>query len=448
MEKALFAVYNILLSLLFPFFFIVLFSLSLTKDKKSEGFFYKLFPFAFRPFKNAPFKEGIWIHAVSLGEMRASVNFIGLLQSKYGKKIYLSAVTKTGFDFAKNLYKNNNNIFLFYFPYDFPFSVRNIFRLINPSLFISVETEIWPNLFNELNKKNIPVAVINARISDKSYKNYFKFNFFFKYVFRKIDLVLCVSEAYRKKFLNLGIGKEKVHITGNMKFDLDVGLIAEGIEEKSDKLKRIFNRGKIIAAGSTHEGEENLILDAAIKLSKNFKEDKIFLFIAPRHPERFGEVYGLLEKSGIEAYKLSSVYSPGFNSNISKSWGTTGITVVLVDIIGELLTVYNICSVAFVGGSMVNAGGHNILEPLTFGKPVIFGKYVQNFLEIAEETIEAKAGKPAGSPQELYDALVEYLYNEKASETASENGLALISRNKGSSLRNLDFLTNIGISPL
>ena len=442
MEKVLFAFYNILLLLLFPFFFIALIIFSLTKNKKSEGFFYKLFPFAFKPLKDSASEGGIWIHAVSLGELRASVNFIDLLRNKTGKKIYLSVTTKTAYDFAKNLYRNSGDILIFYFPYDFYFSVKSILRLIKPLLFIAVETEIWPNLFNILSRRNIPVAVINARISDKSYKNYLNFSFFFRYVFDKIDIVLCLSETYRKKFLRLGIKNETVHITGNMKFDLNIGLITEGIEEKSNKLKRIFNRGKIIAAGSTHEGEENLIFDAAIELSKNFKKDKLFLFIAPRHPERFGEVYNFLEKRGIEIYKLSSIYSPDFKLDISKQGGSE-TTVILVDIIGELLTVYNICSVAFVGGSMVNAGGHNLLEPLIFGKPVIFGRYIQNFSEIADEIMKIRAGRLVNSPRELYGALAEYLYDEKASESASKSGLTLISQNKGSSLQNLNFLSTI-----
>ena len=442
MEKVLFAFYNILLLLLFPFFFIALIIFSLTKNKKSEGFFYKLFPSAFKPLKGSAPEGGIWIHAVSLGELRASVNFVDLLRNKTGKKIYLSVTTKTAYDFGKNLYRNSGDILIFYFPYDFYFSVKSILRLIKPLLFIAVETEIWPNLFNILSRRNIPVAVINARISDKSYKNYLNFSFFFRYVFDKIDLVLCLSETYRKKFLKLGIKKENVRITGNMKFDLNIGLITEGIEEKSNKLKRIFNCGKIIAAGSTHEGEEDLIFNAAIELSKNFKKDKLFLFIAPRHPERFGEIYNFLEKRGMKIYKLSSIYSPDFKLDISKQ-GEPEAAVILVDIIGELLTVYKICSVAFVGGSMVNAGGHNLLEPLIFGKPVIFGRYTQNFSEIAGEIIKIRAGIPVNSPRELYDALAEYLYNEKASEAASKSGLALISKNKGSSLQNLNFLSAI-----
>ncbi|MDA8158559.1 MAG: 3-deoxy-D-manno-octulosonic acid transferase [Deltaproteobacteria bacterium] len=440
MEKALFFFYNIFLLCLFPLFFVALILFSLTKNKKSQGFFYKLFPFAYHGFKNNARENGIWIHAVSLGEIRASVNFIELIRGNSERKIILSSTTKTGYDFAKNLYKNKDDILIFYFPYDFYFSVKSILRHITPALFISIETEIWPNLFNMLNKKNIPIAVINARISDKSYKNYLNFSFFFKHVFKKIDTVLCISENYRKKFASLGVYPENIHITGNMKFDLNVELISGGIKEKSDKLKRIFSCGKIIAAGSTHEGEENMILNIAILLSKSFKEDRIFLFIAPRHPERFEEVYNFVAKTGIKIYRLSSVYSADFNSDYCKPSEPETI-VILVDIIGELLTVYSICDAAFVGGSMVNSGGHNLLEPLIFGKPVIFGKYVQNFLEIAEEITETKSGLSVNSSDELYDALASYLYDVKASAIAGKNGLELISRNKGSSQLNFSYLS-------
>ena len=446
MEKALFAVYNILLLLLFPFLFTALVLFNLTKNKKSEGYVYKFFPAAFKPLKTA-FQEGVWIHAVSLGEMRAAVNFIYLLQSEYGKKVYLSATTKTGFDFADNLYRSNDDVLTFYFPYDFLFSVRGILKLIKPSLFISVETEIWPNLFNILNKKNIPISLINARISQKSYKNYTRFRFFFGYIFKKIDTVLCISDMYCKRFASLGIKKENMRQTGNMKFDMDASLIAGDINEKTAILKKFIEyktnnseHPKIIAAGSTHKGEEGAIIDSVIKLNKLKDKNKIFLFVAPRHPERFDEVYKLLNNylSEIELYKLSSIYYSKYNNSYGLS--ENKVVVVLVDIIGQLLTVYGICGVAFVGGSMVAAGGHNLLEPLVFGKPVIFGRYVQNFSEAAEEIIKNSAGRQIDSTLELYEALADYLFNDKSADSAGKNGLNLIARNKGVSLRNLEYL--------
>ena len=542
MEKVLFTVYNIILLFLFPFFFITLTFFNLTKNKKNEGYFYKFFPAAFKPLKEAAFEEGVWIHAVSLGEMRAAVKFIDLLKSEYGKKIYLSATTKTGFDFAYNLYKKDEGVLTFYFPYDFLFSLRSLLKLIKPALFISIETEIWPNLFSLLKKKNIPVALINARISEKSYKNYIRLKFFFGYIFKKIDAVLCISDIYCERFASFGIKKENMRRTGNMKFDMDASLVAGDIKEKSEIIKRFIefktnnsaetaktvnaetaniNNGnvntendetadvkaadsktaaaknaKIIAAGSTHKGEEDVILDTVIKLNKTNAKNRIFLFLAPRHPERFGEVYRLLNGYApeIEIYKLSSIYESinqlGRNdasafisdSDIGQSFGHayfasshesrnadvrtgrtveaglltnnnayslsgTKVIVVLVDIIGQLLTVYGVCDAAFVGGSLVPSGGHNLLEPLIFGKPVIFGKFVQNFSEAAEEIRKHSAGWQIDSPLELYEALNYYLLSDKSAEsakTAGTNGLNLINANKGVSLMNLDYLHSKG----
>ena len=447
MGKTLSIIYNALLAIIFPFFFVTLFILNLNKNKKSEGYIYKFFPAAFKPLKKTAFQEGVWIHAVSLGEMRAAVNFIDLLRSEYGKKIYLSATTKTGFDFADNLYRSNDDVLTFYFPYDFLFSVRGILKLIKPSLFISVETEIWPNLFNILNKKNIPISLINARISEKSYKNYIRFRFFFGYIFKKIDAVLCISDIYCERFASLGVKKENMRRTGNMKFDMDASIIAGDINEKTQILEKFIERktnnsepAKIIAAGSTHKGEEEVIADSVIKLNKLNDKNKIFLFVAPRHPERFDEVYKLLNNylPEIELYKLSSIYSSKDNNSCGLS--ENKVIVVLVDIIGQLLTVYGICGAAFVGGSIVSAGGHNLLEPLVFGKPVIFGRYVQNFSEAAEEIIKNSAGRQAGSPLELYEALADYLFNDKSADSAGKNGLNLIARNKGVSLKNLEYL--------
>jgi len=461
MEKILSITYNALLTIIFPFFFITLFILNLAKNKRSEGYLYKFFPSAFKPLKKENFNEGVWIHAVSLGEMRAAVNFIDLLQSEYGKKIYLSATTKTGFDFADNLYKNNDNVLTFYFPYDFLFSVSSILKLIKPSLFISVETEVWPNLFNILNKKNIPIALINARISEKSYKNYIRFRFFFGYIFKKIDTVLCISDMYCKRFASLGIKEENMHQTGNMKFDMDASLIAGDINEKTAILKKFIKyknnnleHAKIIAAGSTHKREEELIADSVKKLNRLNHKNKIFLFVAPRHPERFDEVYKLLNNylPEIEFYKLSSIYSSHYDSkdiknikdNNSCGLSENKVVVVLVDIMGQLLTVYGICDAAFVGGSLIPSGGHNLLEPLIFGKPVIFGRYVQNFSDAAEEIIKNSAGRQIDSPLELYNALADYLFNDKSADSAGKNGLNLISRNKGVSLRNLQYLNYKG----
>lgn len=410
----------------------------LLKHKRKTGFFYKLFPFLDKKIRESNLKNGVWIHAVSLGELKASANFIDLLIEQIKKPVCLSVVTETGYIYAKKRYgKDTKRIRIFYFPYDFYFSVKIILNFIKPILFVSVETEIWPNLFNILRKRKILISIVNARISDKSYKNYSALNFFFKYVFKSIDLVLCISEGYYDKFLKLGVKKENIHITGNMKFDLKLSKPTDEAAKKNHNLKNIFKDKRIIVAGSTHKEEEKLILDAFASLNK--KDKKTVLFIAPRHPERFAYVYSLITDNNFQCIRLSDIYKSA--APIKDGEYFNGLrTVVLVDIIGELMAMYNICDIAFVGGSMVQVGGHNLLEPLFFGKPVIFGQYVENFSEIADKITGIKAGKTVQSPAELFDALSYCLYNNDARLTARKNGLNLISQNKGSSLKNLQYI--------
>ncbi len=454
MKKTLFVLYNLLLIIILPFFFIWMLFLYFIKNKRGIGFFNKLFPFLNKGIKELNFENGVWIHAVSLGEIKASTNFIDLIIKETSKSVYLSMVTKTGYDYAKSLYeRDRNHVYVFYFPYDFYFSIKIILSLIKPSLFICIETEIWPNLFNMLKQGKVPISIINARISNKSYKNYLALGFFFKYVFESLNLVLCISDGYYDKFLKLGVKGKNIHVTGNMKFDLSLANFTKEVDRKKENLNNIFKYGKVIVAGSTHKEEEKLILDAFMKLNK--KDKKIFLFIAPRHPERFDYVYSLIKDYNLQCYRLSSIYSsnykltPPLNNDFKKMSPANFAdsadlrVVVLVDTIGDLITIYSICDVAFIGGSMVQVGGHNLLEPLFFGKPVIFGKYVENFSEIADKVIEIKAGKMVASPEELFNAVLYYLYNEKAIKDARESGLKLISQNKGSSLKNMEYIVKL-----
>lgn len=450
MKQLLFTLYNLLLILVLPLFLVWMSISFLIGHKRKTGFIYKLFPFLNIGINTPDFKNGIWIHAVSLGELKAATNFIDLILKEIKKPILLSVVTKTGYEYARTYYGNDkSNVYIFYFPYDFYFSVRPFIDIIKPILFISIETEIWPNLFNMLKNRNIPISIANARISDKSYRNYSASAFFFKYVFRNINLVLCTSAGYYDKFLRLGVKKENINITGNMKFDLSLsGSIGE-IKEKSVNLKSILKDNRIIAAGSTHKEEEKFVLDAFVRL--NQKDKNIILFIAPRHPERFENVYNLIKNYNLECYRLSHIYATKYRPEPASVNGSENIapeelcggSVVLVDIIGELMTIYNITDVAFIGGSMVQAGGHNMLEPLFFGKPVVFGKYVENFSEIAGKIIGIKAGKIVLSPEELFDALSYYLYDKAAAKAAQESGSGLILQNKGSSLKNLEHIIGL-----
>ncbi|MHB1665034.1 MAG: 3-deoxy-D-manno-octulosonic acid transferase [bacterium] len=472
--------------------------LYLIKNKHASGFFHKLVPslsFTKDNKNNNKKSKSLWIHAVSVGEVNASFYFINLLLNRINnninsndkqKKIYLSVVTRTGYENAIKKFKEMP-VFVIYFPYDFLFSVKNFINLINPVCFISIETEIWPNLFNKLKKTNIPIFILNARLSDKSFRNYYKFKFFFIYIFECIDLAACISKDYYNKFLDLGMSKDKLYITGNMKFDTVQKeeiekLKIEGIKYKdaiinikSNSANQLNNYiTKIIIAGSTHEREEQIILDIFLKLVKNIDNSnynynrnvKLYLMIAPRHPERFQYVSELIKKYKLDYVKISSlVFNHDIietnhnytavceNNNVIAEYDNNGTNlklksynnIIIVDKMGILNSLYSIADIAFIGGSMVPpGGGHNMLEPLSFGVPVVFGNFVENFQEIADEIISSGAGIMAANPEELFNAIYTFINDKKKSSKASIEALNIIERNQGSSVKNLNLLINFG----
>jgi 3-deoxy-D-manno-octulosonic-acid transferase len=558
MKKLYFFIYNLILYISLPFFVVIMLVLYLIKNKHASGFFCKLAPylsFTKNHKNNIEKNKYIWIHAVSVGEVNAAFYFINLLLHRINnKKIYLSVVTRTGYAHAVKKF-SGMPVSVIYFPYDFLFSVKSIIKLLNPICFISMETEIWPNLFNKLNETNTPIFILNARLSERSFKSYYKFRFFFAYIFKCVDLVACISQDYYNKFIKLGVDEYKLHITGNMKFDIAQKeeiekLKKEGIKYKSAIIENIdeitgiqqnncgiadgkqhddnsYDNGginlintdtakanknksgseryatKIIIAGSTHEKEEQIVLDLFLRLteaieSKDNRKIKFYLMIAPRHPERFRYVYELIKKYKFNHIKISDLiinggknidnaagsrnepdepvkenkeyvadincseeYSSSYKINNSResnfakeaianskkvkscAGSYSNSSVILIDKMGILNALYSIADIAFVGGSMIPAvGGHNMLEPLSFGVPVVFGNFVENFQQIADELISSGAGIMAANPEELFTAVYSFINNEKKSFEASAKALEIIERNQGSSLNNLNLLMN------
>lgn len=509
MKRIYFFIYNLILYISLPFFLIIMLFLYLIKNKHASGFFHKLIPslsFTEDNKNNNKKSKSLWIHAVSVGEVNASFYFINLLLNRINnninskekqKKIYLSVVTKTGYENAIKKFKGTP-IFVIYFPYDFLFSVKNFINLINPVCFISIETEIWPNLFNKLKKSNIPIFILNARLSDKSFRNYYKFKFFFRYIFECIDLAACISKDYYNKFLDLGISKDKLYITGNMKFDTVQKeeiekLKIEGIKYKDAIINSCINNDniksnsanqlnnyitKIIIAGSTHEREEQIILDIFLKLVKKIDDSnnynynrniKLCLMIAPRHPERFKYVSELIKKYKLDYVKISSLifnhdmietnrnytvyendnaiaeYDNKYDNNEINLKLKSHNNIIIIDKMGILNSLYSIADIAFIGGSMIPpGGGHNMLEPLFFGVPVVFGNFVENFQQIADEIVSSGAGVMAANPEELFNAIYTFINNEKKSSEASIEASNIIERNQGSSVKNLNLLIHFG----
>ena len=357
----------------------------------------------------------IWIHAVSVGEVMAAHPLIRELKKKYpDRKLILSTVTVTGNHTAHQRVPEADAVF--FFPFDFPWIVRRVIRGINPAVVLVAETELWPNFFRELKRDGIPSAVVNGRISLHSFKNYIKFIAFLSQVFSLVNIFCMQSADDAARIRDIGAPREKVIVTGNLKFD-------QKIPESQPSPVQMPKGSKVITAGSTHRGEEAALLEIFRRLREKFPE--LILIIAPRHPERFDEVAGLINKAGYECQRRTRLKG-------------TIKDVLLLDTIGELRTFYGICDIAFVGGSLVKVGGHNLLEPAAMKKPVIFSRYMFNFKEISEALISAGGGILVRDKEELYVQADKLLSDKNYAQQIGGKAFTVIESNSGATKRTID----------
>ncbi|HEY6011948.1 MAG TPA: 3-deoxy-D-manno-octulosonic acid transferase, partial [Nitrospirota bacterium] len=305
---------------------------------------------------------------------------------------------------------------VFYFPFDYPCVVRRVIRAINPQLVLIAETELWPNFFRELKKAGIPSVVINGRISHSSHRNYLKLRNFFGQVFDNVNLFCMQSEADALRIKDIGADPERVMVTGNLKFDQKIPL-------NQSAPVSIPKGRKVITAGSTHRGEEAVLLETFTRLRGKYPE--LMLVIAPRHPERFGEVEGLINQAGYECQRRTLLKGPIKD-------------VLLLDTIGELRSFYSLCDIAFVGGSLVKIGGHNLLEPAAMKKPVIFSRYMFNFKEISEALMSAGGGIMVKDKGELYHQLDNLLSDKELATRIGERAFSVIESNSGAAKKTID----------
>lgn len=319
------------------------------------------------------YSSRIWIHAVSVGEVIAAVPLIKKIKgSNPSSEIVVSTVTDTGQKVANERLGDTARII--YVPFDLPFAIKNVIRRINPSVFIIMETELWPNIIRILSGMGVPVLLMNGRISERSFNGYKKLRFFIKDVLNNMRLICVQNELYAGRIKALGADPEKVRAIGNFKFDTrPSSTVPEWTKILNGEGSRVKGQGFTIIAGSTHRTEEDLIIDAYIKLRADFPQ--LNLIVAPRHPERFREVEELIKKKGIKYLKRSDV--TGHGSQV------TGV-VVLLDVIGELSSVYSACDVAIMGGSFIEHGGQNPLEPAYWEKAIVCGPHMENFPFIDE----------------------------------------------------------------
>jgi len=368
-----------------------------------------------------------WMHLVSVGEVNAAVPLIRRIKSDY-PDIFLavSTVTVTGNFNARRQLPHIDG--LFYFPFDFVWVIKRIIRHLHPVVFIVFETEIWPNLIYHLRKDRIPIFLLNARLSDKSLKRYRFISGFISQFLLKIDYVLAQSERDRQRFILLGADSHRVVVTGNTKFDQ---MQMSGSVPYSDvALLRNWNWW---VAGSTHSGEEEMILSAFLKAKLEFPA--LGLILAPRHPERWNDVAGILVRLRIPFIRKSE-WSAGV-----PEWKRVDSPVILLDTIGELSDFYYWATIAFVGGSLVPKGGHNILEPALWGKAPFFGPHMDNFTDISELFEQAEAGIKIDDPSELSEKVIYFLRKPDELADRGKRSKELLLRMQGATERNLMFIS-------
>lgn len=341
-------------------------------------------------------EEYIWVHCSSVGEINLSETLIKKLLDNRKERILLTMFTDTGIGVARDKFGKNERVDIFYFPLDDRKNILDILSRIKLNLLILVETEIWPNLIEEVGK-NSKVVIVNGRISDRSFKRYERFSKELKKIFLSIDKFYMQSEEDSRRIIELGAQKERVETLGNLKFDIS---FQEYSEEEKRELKELFSveERKVFTAGSSRSGEYEILLDT-------FKEMKdTVLILVPRHIERTPQIEEIVRKYGFTYKKYSELEERKEKTDI-----------VIVDKIGVLRKIYSITDIAFVGGTLVNIGRHSLLEPLFYGKTPIFGPYLQNVKEISKEILELNLGYKVKNTAEFLQAIKDIEKNQEKS---------------------------------
>ncbi|MBI3698524.1 MAG: tetraacyldisaccharide 4'-kinase [Acidobacteria bacterium] len=366
----------------------------------------------------------VWLHAVSVGEVLSCQELVaGLRRAFPHARILVSTTTATGHTMAREKLSNLADGF-FYAPLDFPFAARRTLHALRPRLVIIAETEIWPNLFRHAKRLGAGLLVVNARLSDRSAPRYRAFRFFFRRVLALPDAILAQSDLDRSRLLNAGAPPERVVVGGNLKFDFRPSQAPPSPEI----LALLENRRPVILAGSTRETEEQPVLQAFLQVSEQYKD--AILILAPRHPDRFDAVAELLSQSGIPFVRRSRLPS-------------SSAPILLLDSLGELASLYALADVVFIGGSLVNWGGHNVLEPAFVSRPVIVGPRMQNFRAIADALLAAGGLIQIEGPGELGPAMLRLLDHPVEAAAIGERARRLAESHRGATDRALDRATAI-----
>jgi 3-deoxy-D-manno-octulosonic-acid transferase len=384
-------------------------------------------------------KKTIWLHCVSVGETNAARPLVEkLLESFPDYRLVISNTTKTGHQLASRIFEGKAES-VFYFPFDWKFSVRRALKRISPDVVLLMETELWFNFIREAHKSGVKVGIVNGRLSEKSFKRYSFITNYMRWVFHYVDLALVQTQLDARRFSDLGLRRTKVKIIGSLKFDQDRDATESVLTQQFTERFSISDDAPLILAASTHSPEEKWILEAFKEVYKSAEGKLPRLMIAPRHPERFEEVKQIIKNSGFDWATRSE----------NPSGRDKAAEVILLDTIGELRATFPLASIVFVGGSLIKHGGQNILEPASAKKAIVTGFYTMNFEEIVNDFVarEAIVQLPKLAENEivtmLTETFVELLTDEKHRNKLAENAATLMRVSRGATERTIDNLKDI-----
>jgi len=389
--------------------------------------------------KDPALKKCIWLHAVSVGEVNAAKTIVKELENRFGNyEIIITATTDTGFARATEIFGTNHKVF--YFPLDFSWIMRRVFRNIQPTICLLMEQEIWPNFVQIAGRLHIPVVVVNGRISDKGFSRFKKIKPIAKEMFQKISLILAQTDEYAQRFKEIGVPEKKVVVTGSLKYDTaQITDKVEGAKALAADLK--IKKQRLWVAGATGNDEEQILLDVYQNLKKQDQFKNLRLVIVPRKPERFDEVAQLIKQAGFDLIRYSEVKrltAETTEKSKIKNQKSKIDTVILGDTMGDLRKFYSLATIIFVGRSLVPMGGSDLAEAAALGKPTLFGPHAFNFKQTVDALLAGEGAVMVKDKQDLLDTIQKCLTEPDFAQQIAQNGQDVIKKNQGATEKTID----------
>ncbi|MGB1883303.1 MAG: lipid IV(A) 3-deoxy-D-manno-octulosonic acid transferase [Gammaproteobacteria bacterium] len=415
--------YTVAFAFLIPWLLARIFWRSWREQKHRERWTERL---GFYPSKS-DLRRPLWVHAVSVGESMAAAPMIKAIRERFPHlDLVISNTTLTGSETVYRLF--GDEIRQVYFPYDLPFCVNRFLDEFDPRMLLLLETELWPNTLSVCTGRRVPVLLVNGRLSEVSLRSYKRVSSLSLEMVKELTCVAAQSDAHARRFIELGAEPEKVHVTGSLKFDFE---LPPSLYEQAAVLRRSLDVNRpVLMFGSTREGEENIILESLQRLYSEFRD--LLVVIAPRHPERFDAVAAMCRQAGLNVARHSNIQHFSAQDNV-----------LIVDRMGELTRYYAACDIAFVGGSLLPYGGHNILEPAALGKPVLSGCHTFNFAETAELLAGNGAMVEVGNADDLADAAERWLLDSNERDRVGRIGQELVRQHGGATQKTLELVVDL-----